>query len=132
VLRAKALSLVQQQQPEAAQWFKGSPDFFRAFEKKNNLSMRRKTTSAPKLPPGETQESMRSVFLARGASIVQLNGIPDFLVFGADETAQHLTPAKNSTLEVKGAKNVQVLGSGLPFFVVSRYIFFVLTIYPFF
>jgi hypothetical protein len=115
VIRSKALSLVQKLQPDASEWFKASPDFLRAFEKNNKLSLRRKTTSAPKLPPGETQESMRHVFLARGAWIVNTNGIPDFLVFAADETAQHLTPAKNTTLELTGAKNIHVLGSGLFF-----------------
>jgi hypothetical protein len=113
MLRAKALALMAKMDPDAAKWFKGSPDFMRAFESKRKISRRRATTSAPKLPPGQTKESMRQLFLARAAFLVQTHGIRADLVFGADETAQYLTPAKGTTLETTGAANVNVLGSGL-------------------
>jgi hypothetical protein len=69
---------------------------------------RRRTTSAPKLPDGLTKEEMRKIFLSRAANIVQMKGIPQALVICADETGMYLTPSPNETLDIKGAKNVEV------------------------
>jgi hypothetical protein len=48
------------------------------------------------------------IFLARLAFVVQRKNVPRPLVFCADETGMHLAPAPGTTLEEKGAKNVEV------------------------
>ena len=82
--------------------------YFDSFFERYSIVRRRRTTSAPKLPVGVTPEEIRKVYLARAAFVVQLKGIPRELVFCADETGMLLTPAPSTTLEVKGAKNVEV------------------------
>ena len=112
LLRAKALALVKKLDSEAAKWFKGSHNFFCAFENTHKISKRRTTSSVPTLPEGQTKESMRHIFLAHVADVVQTHGIPPNLVFQADETAQYLMPASKTTLEPVSAANVVVVGQG--------------------
>jgi hypothetical protein len=99
----------------------------RALLAELDLSHRRATTSAPKLPEGVTKDELREIYLARLASLVRTQLIPGYLVVFADETNLFLVPSRDTTLEVKGAKNVQILGHGA---LLSVLFYFLLT--PFF
>ena len=79
-----------------------------SFFERFSIVRRRRTTSAPKLPAGVTLEHIRKIYLARLAYVAQRKNVPRSLVFCADETGMHLAPAPSTTLDEKGAKNVEV------------------------
>lgn len=105
-MRAKFMQLLNEFAPGSKHVF--SRKYLDAFFKRYSIVRRRRTTSAPKLPAGVTLEHIRKIFLARIANVVQRKNVPPALVFCADETGMHLTPAPNTTLDIKGAVNVEV------------------------
>lgn len=110
-LRARVIALVKKWQPDVAGNFKASRNFMRAFLATHDITQRRATTSAPKLPPGMTKDGFRELFLARVRFMVDMYNIPNYFVISADETGVFLAPAVHSTLSKKGEKNVPVLFS---------------------
>ena len=105
-MRAKFMQLLGKLAPTSKHVM--SRRYLDSFFKRYCIVQRRRTTSAPKLPAGVTLELIRKIFLARIAFVVQRKNVLRSLVFCADETGMHLTPAPSTTLDVKGAKNVEV------------------------
>jgi hypothetical protein len=111
-LKVRIQALVREYSPKAAETFKASENFMRGLLSDLDIVHRRATTSAPKIPDGVSKDELREIYLARLAHIVRSYQIPSYMAIFADETNLFLVPSRNTTLEAKGAKYVQILGQG--------------------
>ena len=72
--------------------------------------VKRKGTASAKITPSEF-ESVKAAFLAEVSQKVSDGNIPDSFIFNWDQTALHLVPSSDWTMEMTGTKRVPIAGT---------------------
>jgi DDE superfamily endonuclease len=87
-----------------------SVSWCRMFLSKNNFRRRRKTNAGRKQLPADA-ESIQERFFLQCALIIQEHRIPKQFVFNWDETGVSLVDLGKYTMELKGSKEVRIVGA---------------------
>lgn len=90
--------------------FQGTRGWVQKFMRRNNLSLRAKTSIAQKLPAA--LEEKMATFLRSVQEARKQSKYPDNMIVNMDETPMYFDMTTNKTVNLKGAKTVSVRSTG--------------------
>jgi hypothetical protein len=90
--------------------FQGSRGWIQKFMRRNNLSLRAKTSIAQKLPAA--LEEKMATFIRSVRDVRKELKYPDSMIVNMDETPMYFDMTTNKTVNQKGAKTVSVRSTG--------------------
>ena len=90
--------------------FQGTRGWVQKFMRRNNLSLRAKTSIAQKLPAA--LEEKMAAFLRSVREARKQSKYPDNMIINMDETPMYFDMTTNKTVNLKGAKTVSVRSTG--------------------
>lgn len=90
--------------------FQGTRGWVQKFMRRNNLSLRAKTSIAQKLPAA--LEEKMATFLRSVREARKQSKYPDNMIVNMDETPMYFDMTTNKTVNLKGAKTVSVRSTG--------------------